>query len=181
MKNLTAAFIGQRPSLFPWGYDEEDDDCLKLKQLLVEQIVALIDNGVINFVSDMAWGTDLFCAEMVVGLKRYLFPQLQLICVLPSEEQAAKWSPQQRKRYYDTLEHADQTIYMQHHVSQEGVFKCHRWLVEHSHFLLAVHNGAHKGSAYAVSRYAQAEGRAVIVVNPDNLTVEPWTVHDIKI
>ena len=30
-KNVRCAVIGQHPLRFPWGFDEEDDDCRRMK------------------------------------------------------------------------------------------------------------------------------------------------------
>ena len=45
------AVIGQAPMRFPWGFDEEDDRCQKLKMELAQQIMALRQRGVTQFLT----------------------------------------------------------------------------------------------------------------------------------
>ena len=82
----TAAFTGHRPSKLPWRYDEADPRCIALKEVLTEQIRLLADRGVTTFLSGMALGTDLWCAQIVLDLRKEN-PALQLHCILPCEGQ----------------------------------------------------------------------------------------------
>ena len=44
-KNVRCAVIGQHPLRFPWGFDEEDDGCRRMKlemaQRIMEDIMAI--------------------------------------------------------------------------------------------------------------------------------------------
>ena len=85
------AVIGQKTMRFPWGFDEEDDRCRKLKIELAQQIMMLRQSGV-----------GLYAAEIVNGL-RMTNHGLMLICCTPHEEQSSKWAPYLRERYFDML------------------------------------------------------------------------------
>lgn len=56
----TCAFTGHRPNSFPWKYDETARDCVLLKKVLAGQIDALVGEGVTEWLSGMALGTDLW-------------------------------------------------------------------------------------------------------------------------
>ncbi len=64
------AFTGHRPKSFPWGYDESAPGCVLLKEVLAAQISALAEQGVTDFLSGMAQGVDLWCAQIVLDLKK---------------------------------------------------------------------------------------------------------------
>ena len=85
------AFTGHRPQKFPWRYHEADPKCVALKAVLAEQIAALADAGVTQFLSGMAEGTDIWSALSVLDLRENS-PQLKLHCILPCREQADKWT-----------------------------------------------------------------------------------------
>ena len=53
-KPIRCAIIGQHPMSFPWGFDEEDASCGKMKMELAQQIMVLRQNGVSQFLA--AWG-----------------------------------------------------------------------------------------------------------------------------
>ena len=63
------AFTGHRSHKFPWKYDETDSRCVALKAVLAEQIAALVNTGVTQFLSGMAEATDTWCALSVLSLR----------------------------------------------------------------------------------------------------------------
>jgi uncharacterized phage-like protein YoqJ len=172
---MTCAFAGQRPSSFRFGYDEEHPDCVKLKLLMAAQIASLIDNGVTTFLTGMALGADIWGAQIVLALKTHR-PDLRLIAVLPCENQADRWSPEQRERYFDILAQCNETVYISRHYTRDCMFKRNRWLIDHANFVLAVYNGEVKGSAANSVRYAYRQSRAIIVIDPNMLLVHPYTI-----
>ena len=90
-KPIRCAIIGQHPMRFPWGFDEEDESCGKMK------------NGVSQFLVACDCGVGLYAAEIVNGLRATTDHDLMLICYTPHEEQATKWAPYLRERYFDML------------------------------------------------------------------------------
>ena len=108
----TAAFTGHRPSKLPWRYDEADPRCIALKEVLTEQIRLLADRGVTTFLSGMALGTDLWCAQIVLDLRKEN-PALQLHCILPCEGQKNKWPASEQERYRSILKQADDVVFVE--------------------------------------------------------------------
>ena len=101
-KPIRCAVMGQHPMRFPWGFDEEDASCAKMKMELAQQIMVLRQSGVSQFLVACDCGVGLYAAEIVNGL-RMTDHDLMLICYTPHEEQAAKWAPYLRERYFDML------------------------------------------------------------------------------
>ena len=102
-KPIRCAVIGQNPMRFPWGFDEEDDRCRKLKIELAQQIMALRQSGVSQFLVACDCGVGLYTAEIINGL-RTTDHDLMLLCYTPHEEQTTKWAPYLRERYFTMLE-----------------------------------------------------------------------------
>lgn len=102
-KPIRCAIIGQNPMRFPWGFDEEDDRCRKLKIELAQQIMALRQSGVSQFLTACDCGVGLYTAEIINGL-RTTDHDLMLLCYTPHEEQTTKWAPYLRERYFTMLE-----------------------------------------------------------------------------
>ena len=101
---IRCAIIGQNPMRFPWGFDEEDDRCQKLKIELAQQIMVLRQRGVSQFLTACDCGVGLYAAEIVNGLRETTDQDLMLFCYTPHEEQATKWAPYLRERYFTMLE-----------------------------------------------------------------------------
>ena len=96
------AIIGCSPMCFPWGFDEEDEGCAALKLLLINQITRLRGEGCTRFAVSMDCGVGLYAAEILHGLKEQ-DDALETICYVPYEEQATKWTPELRDRYFNAL------------------------------------------------------------------------------
>ena len=98
----TCAIIGCSPMCFPWGFDEEDEGCAALKLILINQISRLRGEGYNRFALSMDYGVGLYAAEILHGLKKS-DDALETICYVPYEEQATKWTPELRDRYFTAL------------------------------------------------------------------------------
>ena len=166
----TCAFTGHRPQNLPFGFHEEDERCIRLKQLLREQIVNLIEHkGVAHFISGMAIGVDLYAAEIVLGLKAS-YPGITLESAIPCKSQAEKWSEPLRDRYFDIASWCDKETLLQTRYTPDCMDKRNRYMVDHADVLLAVWDGSPSGTGKTV-RYAQQQGKAVIVIHPRTLSL----------
>lgn len=97
------AVIGQAPMRYPWGFDEEDSGCRKLKIELAQQIMVLHQCGVSQFLTACDCGVGLYAGEIINGL-RTTDRDLMLICYIPHEEQATKWALPAGTLLYDAGE-----------------------------------------------------------------------------
>ena len=98
----TCAIISCSPMCSPWGFDEEDEGCAALKLILINQISKLRGEGCTRFAISMDWGVGLYAAEILHGLKES-DGALETICYVPHEDQATKWTPELRDRYFNAL------------------------------------------------------------------------------
>ena len=165
MMNTACAFTGHRPSKFPWRYDETDSRCVALKEELTGQITKLAEAGVTDFFSGMAEGTDTYCAQIVLDLRRKN-PALNLHCVLPCEGQADRWSDSARERYHMIVARDDFVDYVSRKYYDGCMLARNRRLVDQAGILLAVYNGERRGGTAATVRYARKAGREIIMIDP---------------
>ncbi|MEG1999830.1 MAG: SLOG family protein [Evtepia sp.] len=166
LKNVTCAFTGHRPIKYPWRYHEEDPNCINLKRRLENEMLRLIEIGVTTFLSGMAEGTDTWGALTVLNLRK-TYPYLKLVCVLPCEDQAARWSEHSKKCYFSILEQADEIIYTGRDHTKTCMMERNRFLVDHATYLLAVYNGEKQGGTAATVRYAKKQARTIIILDPN--------------
>ena len=87
---------------FPWGYDEEDERYGALKLILLNMINYWRADGITSFSVPMDAGIGLYAAELLNSL-REKDSELALTCIVPWEEQATKWTPELRDRYFNAL------------------------------------------------------------------------------
>lgn len=165
MAEIVCAFTGHRPKSFPWGYNENAPSCVMLKEVLAVQISALAERGVTDFLSGMAQGVDLWCAQIVLDLRKKN-PALKLHAILPCEGQESKWTVSAQEHYHSILKQANEVVHVGKEYSRNCMLERNRWLVEHSSILLTVYNGVFRSGTGATIRYARQLGRNIYILNP---------------
>ena len=153
----TCAFTGHRPQHLPFGMNENDDRCVKLKEALKEQIINLIEaEDVTHFITGMALGVDLYAAEIVLDLKAR-YPNITMA---------------QRERYYGIAAQCDKETMLQSHYSPDCMDKRNRYMVDHANFIIAVWDGRPSGTGKTVTYARGRNGKSIIVIDPVTLAIE---------
>ncbi len=135
----TCAVIGCSPMCFPWGFDEEDEGCAALKLILINQITRLRGEGCMRFAVSMDCGVGLFAAEILHGLKGS-DEELETICYVPYEEQATKWTPELRDRYFNALAACTEVINAAYEKTVGCEFKAHLEAINEVDTVIAVYD-----------------------------------------
>lgn len=170
-KPIRCAVMGQHPMRFPWGFDEEDDRCRKLKIELAQQIMALRQSGVSQFLVACDCGVGLYAAEIVNGL-RMTDRDLMLLCYTPHEEQATKWAPYLRERYFDMLAACTYLSAVCEVGAPDAQLQAYRQIIDLADVLLCVSDTdapASSGAEDAALTYALAQ-KPLVLLHPTELT-----------
>ena len=138
-KPIRCAVMGQHPLRFPWGFDEEDDRCRKLKMELAQQIMVLRQSGVSQFLTACDCGVGLYTGEIINGL-RMTDRDLMLICYTPHEEQATKWAPYLRERYFAMLEKCTLISAVCEVGAPDAQFQAYKKIIDLADVVLAVYD-----------------------------------------
>ena len=165
MKETACAFTGHRPKSFPWKYNETAPDCVLLKETLAAQIRLLADSGVTDWLSGMALGVDLWCAQIVLSLKEKN-PALRLHCILPREGQEVKWPKAEQEQYHSILKRADEVVYVSRDYHPDCMLERNRYMVDRASILLAVYNGTYRSGTAMTVRYAKEQGTKIMIIDP---------------
>ena len=169
-KEYRCAIIGQHPMRFPWGFDEEDTQCRRMKLELAQCIMELRQCGVMEFQVACDPGVGLYAGE-IVNITKQNDEAMRLVCVTPFEEQATKWTPQLRERYFNMLAGCTELDCIDFHEQPDAQLLAYQRIIKQSGVVLAVYDpDLADGSAEdkAVS-YALALGRPVMLIHPETL------------
>ena len=98
------AFTGHRPESLPFGENENDPRCVRLKAMLLTEIMDRAKAGYDTFYTGCARGMDIVFGRQVLLVKATSYPNIRLIGVVPHEGQANHWTETWRDRYFDMLE-----------------------------------------------------------------------------
>lgn len=170
MENYRCAIIGQHPMRFPWGFDEEDAKCRRMKLELAQCIMELRQCGVTEFQVACDPGVGLYAGE-IVNITKQNDEAMRLVCVTPFEEQATKWTPQLRERYFNMLAGCTELDCIDFHEQPDAQLLAYQRIIKQSGVVLAVYapdlaDGSAEDRAVA---YALVLGRPVMLIHPETL------------
>ena len=163
--NHCCAVIGQPPMRFPWGFDEDDFGCQELKLALAQKIMELRQQGVTRFAVVADCGIGLYAGECVNALRQH-DPDLMLFVVSPHEEQATKWTPDLRNRYFKLLEDCTIMELASHRKTPECEYDAYRKIIDHADMVLAAYDPAtaRGDAADRAMEYTKACGQSIIPI-----------------
>ncbi len=167
----TCAIIGCSPMCFPWGFDEEDEGCVALKMILINQITRLRGEGYMRFAVSMDCGVGLYAAEIIHGLKES-DGELETICFVPCEEQATKWTPELRDRYFNALAACTEVVNVAYEKTVGCEFKTYLEAINKAGIVIAVYDPDDPCCEREAAAVTVAE-----MLNRQVLTVDPKAIH----
>ena len=182
-KPIRCAIIGQHPMSFPWGFDEEDESCGKMKMELAQQIMVLRQSGVSQFLTACDCGVGLYAAEIVNGL-RTTDHDLMLLCYTPHEEQATKWAPFLRERYFTMLEQCTLISAVCEVGAPDAQLHAYKKIIDLADVVLCVYDTDIPATGSAEDRaltYAEGQHKSLVLLHPTELTTKQISAaHDAR-
>lgn len=150
-------FTGHRPDKMPWGADESDPRCLRVKEEISRALERAYALGYRHFISGMARGGDLYFAEAVLEL-RERYPDVLLECARPCESQSSRWPWEEQRRYDGILERCNYETMVQHTYDRGCMMRRNRYMVDHSTRIIALYDGVPTGGTARTLAYALQKG-----------------------
>ena len=165
LNSTTCCFTGHRPQSLPWKFNEQDERCLRMKEKLRNEIIKAIKNGYTTFISGMALGFDMICAEMVLELKK-TYPFIKLIGAIPCKTQDKLWNEKDKQRYRSLLTQLDsiRCIY-DDYIGPECMLERNRFMINNSSLVIALFNGTNGGTKKTLD-YVKECGVKTVVLEP---------------
>lgn len=146
LSNKVCCFTGHRPQSLPWRFNEQDERCIKMKNKLNEEIIKAIKNGYTTFISGMALGFDMICAEIILQLKKE-YPDIKLIGAIPCKTQDKLWNEKDKQRYKNILSKLDgvRCIY-DDYIGPKCMLERNQYMINNSSLVIALFNGKNGGT-----------------------------------
>ncbi|QUH22168.1 SLOG family protein [Alkaliphilus sp. B6464] len=170
-------FTGHRPQYYSFRFNETHKDCIRIKMLLKQEIIKVIERGYNYFIAGGALGLDTWAAEIVLELKE-VYPWIKLIIAVPCLNQDRKWNQASKDRYRNILNRADKVHYVSQKEYTNGLNQMNnrnKYMVDNSSLVIAVFSGVNSGTKDAVD-YAKETSKEIVIINPLNFEVKyPYT------
>lgn len=147
LRRHRCCFTGHRPHKL---HQPESVVIAALEHTIRDAVAA----GFVTFISGMAWGVDIWAAEIVLKIKKEGYP-LHLIAAVPYDGFERSWDESWKHRYHAVLAAADlvKVICPRYH---RGCFQIrNEWMVDHSALLIAAYTGEPGGTKNTVDYAAR--------------------------
>lgn len=164
LKSQTCCFTGHRSQKLPWKFNENDIRCKETIEKITEEIEKAIHIGYKYFISGMALGFDIMCAEAILNLKPK-YPYIKLICALPCKNQYKYWNIQQKTRYKQILRKADIIRYISKDYTNDCLKERNIYMLMNSSLVIALFNGQNGGTKNTISE-AKKLGLKTVILAP---------------
>lgn len=162
MISQTCCFTGHRCEKMPWKYNENDEKCIQMKEEIRKQIINAISKGYKYFITGMALGFDIICAEIVLKLKK-VYPEIKLIGALPCLNQEIRWSKSYKKRYKKLLKNLDYIWCKNVEYTTRCFFERNDYMVLNSSMIISYYTGGSGGTAYTLKKAAKLGLKIVLI------------------
>ena len=172
MNVKSCCFTGHRPKALPWNRDESDVRCTALKSKLRYTLESLIvEQGYEKFISGMAQGADMICAEVVLALKN-VYPHIKLECAIPNRAFTSRWILEDVRRYSSILTRADYINFINDEksyseYSKNDLMLRNIYMVDNSDVVIAVYKEGESGGTKNTIDYAEYRNKTVIIISPE--------------
>ena len=152
----SCCFTGHRPAKLPWGMDETDARCLRLKARIADALEAAYQSGYRHFICGMALGCDLYCCEAALAV-RAQDPGGTVEAALPCPTQTEGWPREQQLRHARLVAACDLETVVSREYTAGCMLRRDRYMVDHASLLIAAFDGSPGGTRYTME-YAMRQG-----------------------
>lgn len=135
-----------------------------MKNKLNEEIIKAIKNGYTTFISSMALGFDMICAEIILQLKKE-YPDIKLIGAIPCKTQDKLWNEKDKQRYKSILSKLDgvRCIY-DDYIGPKCMLERNQYMINNSSLVIALFNGKNGGTKNTLD-YAKKSGIKIDILD----------------
>lgn len=161
--NKTCCFTGHRSDKLPWGLNENDPDCRRLKVRIALELEKLYAGGYRHFICGMAIGCDLYFAEAVLEMRNE-YGDVTLEAAIPCDKQNAGWDSENKRRYERILMSCDELTYVSHTYTPGCMQRRNEYMADRSSAVLACFNGT-KGGTMNTLLYARRKGLKIVIID----------------
>lgn len=156
----TCCFTGNRPKYLPWGENEFNPECGRIKENLYALLEDLYKDGYRFFICGMAIGADMYFSEAVLELKDK-FNDVSLECAYPCKGSTGLWSIKDKLRASKIEKRADTVTFLSDKYYNGCMQKRNRYMVDKASILITLRYTTTGGTAFTAD-YAEKKNKKIL-------------------
>ena len=160
-RGISCCFTGHRPNKLPWGYQELDPRCLRLKRRMMDAVEIAFHQGFRHFLCGMAQGCDLYFCQCALDLRDRHPGEVTVEAVIPCPTQAAAWAAEEREKYARLVRACDMETLVSDRYTSYCMQRRDRYMVDHAALMIAAFDGTSGGTLYTME-YAMRRGLSIV-------------------
>jgi len=133
-----------------------------------------------HYISGLAIGVDMLGAECVAYVRSFLKTQVNLTGAMPFPSQPNRWPEPTRNHWDDVCQLCNKVVAVSADpYSPQKMQIRNQWMVDQSHYVIAVWNGVKKGGTWNCMQYALSQGKSVLILQQTHGVWDcKWAVGD---
>ena len=169
MTARTLAFIDHLPESLKFGENGLSAQCVRLKTILLDEIMQRASQGCDTFYCQAARGMGIIFGHQVLLVKALAYPEIKLICVVPDEARTRAWPENWQDRRFRLLKQSDDMVLISNGHTCGCDRRLNRYMVDRADVLLTLcDESCCDDTAYAVA-YARGRDREIVRIDPRTL------------
>ncbi len=168
--NKACCFTGHRNKNLPFHGNREQYGMKCLVSTIQLYIEQAIKSGYNTFISGMANGIDLICAEIVFNLIARQNHDIKLVCAIPYKNQDNELKSPIEKYVYNLITQNSDVIYINEHHSKDCYQKRNQFMVDNSSMIIGVYSSSDKrsGTMQTINMAKKAKMKLQLINLDDN-------------
>ena len=165
----TCCFTGHRNNMLPFCGDREKQGMKRLISSIHLNIEQAVNDGYTTFISGMANGIDLICAEIVHNLISRKNLNIDLICAIPYKNHSAELVDPVDKYIYNIILQDSNVVYVNENKTRDCYKKRNQFMIENSSLLIGVyHKSAKRTGTFQTINMAEKANLQLRLIDLDS-------------
>ena len=134
----SCAILGHSPNHFYCGWNEESQTCNRIKQMITDNIISLINDGVTEFNVAGDPGIGLWSAEILTDIQK-TNSNIEINIMEPYEGHTSLWPKMLQERYKELYNKCQNVFYCSNYRTKTALLKAYFDIIDESDIVLAVY------------------------------------------
>lgn len=169
----SCAILGHSPNHFYCGWNEESQICNRIKQMIKDNIISLINDGVTEFNIAGDPGIGLWSAELINDIQK-TNSDIEINIMEPYKRYTSLWPKMLKERYENLYNKCQNVFYCSGYKTKTALLEAYFTIIDESDIVLVVYESEseHVDIVDSAICFAEHSGSPIILIHTDTFEIE---------